>query len=142
MTRPSRHVTMLSVAAVLATRSTCSRRQVGCVLTDKYGRILATGHNGVPMSMPHCTDSPCPGSGLPSGTGLDTCGAVHAETNALMFCPDIMKIETCYVTASPCVACCKSLLNSSCQRIIFLEEYPHPEARELWTKAGRKWLKL
>ncbi len=139
MTRPTRDETMLEIAKTIAQRSTCCRRKVGCVLTDKHGRIISSGHNGVPMGQPHCTEEPCQGAGCASGTGLDLCLAIHAEQNALMFCPDVMKIETCYVTASPCVTCCKMLLNTSCQRIVFCEEYPHQEAKIMWEKAGRMW---
>lgn len=130
---------MLKLAGVIAERSTCNRRRVGCVLTDKHGRVLAIGHNGTPAGMRHCIDHPCPGVTCASGTGLDLCEAIHAETNALIFCSDIMKIDTCYVTASPCISCVKALLNSSCERIVFREKYSHPEAEQLW-HLGRQGL--
>lgn len=142
MTRPSRDATMMRIAQTIAQRSTCVRRQVGCVMTDKHGRVVSMGHNGVAMGQPHCTNHPCPGAKLASGTGLDTCQALHAEQNALLFSPDVMKIHTCYVTASPCTSCVKLLLNTSCTRIVFLERYPHSEAKKLWTKAKRKWHQL
>lgn len=133
MTRPSRHETMLKLANTIAERSTCGRRQVGCVITDENGRVISMGHNGVAKGQVHCTELPCPGANCPSGTGLDLCQAIHAEQNALLFCPDVMKIHACYVTASPCVHCVKMLLNTSCQEIHFLEEYPHSDAKILWT---------
>lgn len=145
--RPSLHQTMLHVAQDLSRRSTCARRQVGCVFVDSHGRVLSTGHNGVSKDQIHCTEVPCPGAQCPSGTGLDKCEAIHAEQNALMFCPDIMKIHACYVTASPCVTCVKMLLNTSCKEIHFLEDYPHPAAKDLWTKtrdgltSNRSWTK-
>ena len=37
---------MLDLARVIAKRSTCARRNVGAVLTDTYGRVLAIAHNG------------------------------------------------------------------------------------------------
>lgn len=137
--RPLRDSTMLKLASVIAERSTCARRKVGCALTDSHGRVLAIGHNGVPKNFPHCTERLCPGAKLPSGSGLDTCQAIHAEINALMFCPDIMKVHSLYVTASPCLGCIKAILNSSCERIVFLEKYPHPQAEELWQQ-GRQGL--
>lgn len=81
----------------------------------------------------------CSGAGLPSGQGLDKCEAIHAEQNALLQCKDVFEIDTCYVTVSPCVTCTKLLLNTACQRIVFLEEYPQKDARLLWEKNGRKW---
>lgn len=57
-----------------------------------------------------------------------------------MQCRDTMLIDTAYVTASPCVTCTKLLLNTSCKRIVFLEEYPHASAKDLWLKSGREWV--
>lgn len=83
----------------------------------------------------------CVGSQAPSGTALDTCGAIHAEQNALLRCRDVREIDAAYVTASPCMHCTKMLLNTGCQRIVFLEEYPAVGAKELWLGAGRAWEK-
>ena len=121
--RPTRHVTMMDIARTIARRSTCARRQVGCVLTDAYGRVLSLGHNGVPRGHTHCTEHPCPGVGIASGGGLETCQAIHAEQNALLFCADITKIRACYVTASPCAHCVKMLLNTECRIVIYDESY-------------------
>ena len=60
----------------------------------------------------------------------------------MLQCKDVYSIHTAYVTASPCVTCTKLLLNTSCQRIVYLDEYPHPAAKELWLGAGREWLRL
>ena len=143
MVRPSIEQTMLRVAAVLALRSTCTRRQVGCVLTDSLGRILSTGYNGVARGQPHCIDKPCPGAMFGSGQRLDLCQAIHAEQNALLQCKDVDKIDTCYVTCSPCVTCTKLLLNTPCQRIVFAEVYEHKESASLWIKDSlhnRQWV--
>jgi len=137
--RPSKDVYFLKMAQLVATRSTCARRSVGCVLVDSIGRVLATGYNGRPRGFQHCNEhSPCAGATLPSGTGLDTCEAIHAETNALLQCSNVDRVETCYVTCSPCVSCVKLLLNTSCRRIVFAERYAHDEvARELWERLNR-----
>ncbi len=161
--RPSRDQWAMDMAALTAKRATCLRRQVGAVLLNERGHVLATGYNGVAAGLPHCneevdtgygsdehfahlahvhTPHACSGAHSPSGTNLDGCQAIHAEQNALLQCRDIYSIHTCYVTASPCVTCTKLLLNTSCQRIVFLEEYPHSEARKLWEAAGRQWEQL
>ena len=161
--RPTRDEWGLQLAQVTASRSTCLRRSVGCVLVDKRGHILATGYNGVAAGAKHCnegnrffktltdvaklnitTEYPhaCPGSQSPSGTNLDGCQAIHAEQNALLQCGKEWEIDTCYTTTAPCMTCVKLLLNTSCQRIVFKEDYPHSEARVLWENAGRIWLQL
>jgi len=84
----------------------------------------------------------CAGAESASGTNLDGCQAIHAEQNALLQCKDMYNIHQCFTTVSPCITCTKLLLNTSCQEIIYLEEYPHSEAKELWESAGRVWIQL
>lgn len=172
--RPSKDQWAISLAQVTAARATCLRRQVGCVLLNARGHVLATGYNGVAAGLPHCSEEvsgtpdgvsvsqiwyeahagirtkpvdiykpihphACPGAHSASGTNLDACQAIHAEQNALLQCRDVYAIHTCYVTASPCITCVKLLLNTSCEKIVFVEEYPHKAAQELWVQAGREW---
>lgn len=156
--RPSKDQWALGLAKLTAQRSTCLRRAVGCVLLNARGHVLATGYNGVAAGQPHCNEElsyqnpawsknwvtshrhACPGATSPSGTNLEGCQAIHAEQNALLQCRDVYAIETCYCTTAPCLTCLKLLLNTSCQRIVFIDDYPHAqEAEALWTKAGRTW---
>lgn len=136
--RPSLDTAMLLVARALGLRATCGKLKVGCVLTDKYGRIIGSGYNGVARGEPHCSEQPCPGFSAPKGS--DLCEAVHAEQNALMQCRDTQAIYTAYVTHAPCMRCTKELLNTSCERIIFTNGYDlEPQAKDLWLRAGRIW---
>jgi dCMP deaminase len=158
--RLTRDAWAMQMAQLTARRGTCLRRQVGCVLLNARGHVLSTGYNGVAAGMPHCnepttpdhpkgwdfvTNPPpkfshaCPGAHAASGTNLDGCHALHAEQNGLLQCRDPWAIDVAYVTASPCMTCTKLLLNTSCQRIVFLEPYPHSEAQVLWETAGRAW---
>jgi len=161
----------IQLALITAQRSTCCRRMVGAVLLNHAGHVLATGYNGVAAGLPHCNElgvrdtgrqffgreqklleldpkdprsypNACSGAFSASGTNLDGCEAIHAEQNALLQCKDVREIHTCYCTASPCVTCTKLLLNTGCARIVFVDEYPHPAARDLWTRAGREWVQL
>lgn len=163
--RPTSTEYFLRMAQLVATRSTCLRRHVGCVLVNQHKHVIATGYNGVAVGVAHCnlqakavidnremggrlparsvvSDYPhaCPGAMAASGTNLDGCHAIHAEQNALLQCRDVHEIVTAYVTASPCVTCTKLLLNTSCQEIVFLEEYPHSAAQDLWEAQGRRWV--
>lgn len=141
--RPSKDEYFLKMAEVVATRSTCVRRSVGCVLVDEQFRVMSTGYNGSPPGMPHCTDHPCDGAHCKSGTGLDLCMSTHAEINALLFCGDVMKIHSIYLTVSPCVQCIKALLTTSAKRLIFREMYASDhtkKALEWWTSQGREYV--
>lgn len=140
--RPTRDMYFLAMAALVATRATCVRRRVGCVLVDIHQHVAATGYNGRPRGLDHCSEgTPCAGAGAPSGTALDACEAVHAEMNALLQCRDVEQLDTCYVTVSPCLTCVKLLLNTSCQRVVAGAPYAHDAAaRELWARGGRLWV--
>lgn len=161
--RPSKDEWGLKLALVTAERATCLRRSVGCVLVNERGHVLATGYNGKAAGLPHCNESfikmvefvnrmgmreawndhqvverpnACPAAHAASGTQLGGCEAIHAEQNALLQCRDPWSIHTCYVTTSPCLTCVKLLLNTSCERVVFVEQYAHDdEARELWRQA-------
>lgn len=114
----------MGVAHMLKQRSTCPRRQVGCVVLNSSYHIIATGYNGVPRRTPHCIDTPCQGAGFKSGEGLDKCQAIHAEANALMQTPDVMKIAMIYCTSKPCIQCLKMIMNTSCSELVYDEDYP------------------
>ena len=132
---------MMIIAQTCALRSTCLRRFVGAVIVDAYRHILSTGYNGVASRVPHCIDHPCPGAFKPSGTGLDSCQAIHAEQNAIAHCRSLSRAYSIYTTTRPCASCTKALLATPVQRIIFLHDYPHDESVLLWESAGRELIK-
>lgn len=151
--RPTKDQYFLIMAQLVSSRATCLRRAVGCVLVNERGHVLSTGYNGRAMGQQHCNDRlvgnetypyACKGSASASGTNLDGCEAVHAEQNALLQCRDPWAIDTCYVTVAPCLTCTKLLMNTSCGRIVFVEEYPQKDAAVLWTSGAnqRKWLQM
>lgn len=124
-------------------RGTCVRAKVGCVLVDERGHILSTGYNGPPSGTPNCTaKNPChPDAICDSAKSFTSCEAVHAEQNALLQCKDIYKIHTCYVTWSPCLTCTKLLMNTTCQRIVFISEYHSSTlSKQLWLESGKEWV--
>lgn len=137
MSRPSLNEVMLDIAASLARRATCTKLAVGCVLTNIHGRIVGTGYNGVPHRFEHCTSKPCKGSTAPAGS--DLCIAVHAEANALLTCAQPFEIHTCYTTHAPCLRCTKTLLNTSCRRIVYSNTGFEAPAKDLWLQSGGTW---
>lgn len=148
--RPDKDNYFMTLAWAASRRSTCVRRAVGCVLVNGLGHIVGTGYNGRPRGFDHCNhigdgtepylQDPqypfaCYGAFDPPGSKPETCDAVHAEQNALLQCYDTLWVRTAYVTVSPCVPCTKILLNSGCQRIVFVRESSDSgRAGELWTR--------
>ena len=122
------------MAELVAERSTCRRRKVGCVLVDSSNHVVATGYNGVPTHFPHCLDEPCEGATAPSGESLEKCLAVHAEQNALLQLRS-NDILTAYLTVTPCITCAKMLANSRITRIVANREYVQSLAVDVLDKA-------
>lgn len=139
--RPSKDAVNMAIAVEVSKRTTCARRAVGAVATDSDGYVLGTGYNGQYAGSKHCNEGhPCSGANSPSGTNIDGCSAIHAEQNLLLHCGDPRKIDTVYVTTSPCLSCLKLLLGTNTKRIVFKEEYPGSVISEkLWTNSGRIW---
>lgn len=93
---------------------------------DNY--IISTGYNGVPKKVPHCTDHACEGADSKSGTNLDSCLALHAETNAIAHCNNINDLHAAYITCSPCMSCAKLISATNCRTVYYGVQYPGIEA--------------
>lgn len=128
MSRISLDAMFMKMTEIMARRSSCLSRHVGCIIIDKSNHVLSSGFNGPPKGVPHCTIC----QRQVAGQNLDKCMAVHAEQNALLQCPDISKIHTVYVSWSPCITCVKLLMNTSAQRIVYRHDYPDKLAKIVW----------
>lgn len=125
----------LQIVPLVATRSTCSRRAVGCIITDIEGHVLSMGYNGVPKDFVHCIDHPCPGASDGSGDNSN-CIAVHAEQNALLQCSNLNRAYYLYVSCTPCFICAKMIANTNIKQIIVLEPYADGRGVDILKKAG------
>ena len=138
MSRQSWDMYFLGLAQHVATRTTCIRRRVGCVMV-RGRRVLATGYNGAPSGAPHCLDIGCARSGLPSGERLDLCRAVHAEANALAQAARFgisLEGATAYVTIRPCAGCMRLLIQAGVERVVFGDGYPDEETINVARASG------
>jgi len=137
MSRPTLDQTYMDIARAFAKRATCSRRQVGAVITGN-GYILSSGYNGSFPGSQHCIDEPCPGATLPSGTGLDLCKSAHAEQNAIARLKEVDTADTLYCTTAPCISCTKLVLCTGIKRIVADQDYVS-SGKDLWLSSGRVW---
>jgi dCMP deaminase len=131
--RPDVDNYFMNIARVVSSRSTCLRRSVGSVIV-RGKQIVSTGYNGAPQGMSHCLDIGCAREGVPSGERSELCRGAHAEQNAINFSARYgISIEgsTVYTTHLPCSWCAKSILNAGIIRVVFFEDYPDPQSKEL-----------
>lgn len=75
----------LNIAKAVSARSSCLKRQYGCVIVNNR-EIIATGYNGSPRDSLNCCDEGvCKRLHEPHNSGnYDGCNSVHAEQNALI----------------------------------------------------------
>lgn len=110
----------MEITEMVASRSTCDRAFVGCVLVNSSNRIVSTGYNGSVSGNPHCDDV---GHTMRDGHCIAT---IHAEMNALLYCAkEGIPVKGCsaYVTHFPCLNCTKALIQSGINKIYFKNNY-------------------
>lgn len=139
MQRPSWDQYFIEITHLVATRSSCLRRQVGAVLV-KQNNILATGYNGVPTGITHCGETGCLREQLnvPSGERHELCRGLHAEQNAIIQAARHgVNIDgaTLYCTTMPCIICTKMIINAGIVKIIYEEGYADELARVMIAEA-------
>ena len=130
----------MEITRLVAKRSTCLRRHVGAIIVrDK--RILATGYNGAPRGLPHCSETGClrEKMGVPPGQKQELCRGLHAEQNAIIQAAlSGVSIENSqlYSVTRPCVVCAKMIINAGIKRVVFEEGYPDSLAEQMLDEAG------
>lgn len=138
--RPSWDQYFMEITKLVATRSTCLRRNVGAIIV-KDKKILSTGYNGGPKNLVHCLDMGCMRQKLniPSGERHELCRGIHAEQNAIIQASTSgVNIDggEIYCTHHPCSLCVKMLINAGILTVYYLEGYSDDLAKELAKEAG------
>lgn len=127
-TRPNKDDYYLGIAAAVAKRSTCLRRQYGAVIV-KNDEIVSTGYNGAPRGVENCCDvGVCGREGHAHNDGdYRSCQSVHAEMNAIISASRQEMIgSTLYlygtengipVHSEPCPICKRLIQNAGIERV-------------------------
>lgn len=131
--RPDWDTYFLTLARAVALRAACNRAQHGAVIVSQTQRVVATGYNGAPAGMTHCSDGGCPRGQLsyadlsPRAGGYKDwgsrafCIAVHAEASATHDAGPRAYGGTIYVTGLPCDECYRLLQSAGIRRAVFLD---------------------
>lgn len=129
MSRPSFEDIYTQMATLISKRSTCSRLQVGCVITSTDHRyVYSLGYNGGASGLKNECASLEPGQ----------CGHIHGELNAIINCTISRTTpKNVYVTHLPCVMCAKALINlGGVVRVLYREDYRIKDSVELLNAVG------
>nr|WP_199221026.1 deaminase [Coraliomargarita sinensis] len=130
--RPSWDVYFMATAMLMATRSSCERLHVGCVIVsggEHKNRIIAAGYNGFLPGSPHV-------SRVRDGHEQAT---VHAEQNAVSDAARrgvSLEGGTVYITHFPCINCAKILAAAGIHCIKYHRDYRNDDlVKEILTES-------
>lgn len=127
VTRPPLYEVYMRMAEELSKRSTCLRLQVGTVITDpQLENVVAIGYNGNARGFPNTCDS----------NEAGRCGCIHSEQNAMVKAPGPLRDKVAFVTASPCVACAKLMIQANVAFLFYREAYRDPAGLEVLRAGG------
>jgi len=126
----------MTITRQVAERSTCLRAKVGAIIVRERS-ILATGYNGSPAGLPHCTEVGCLiyESRTPDGELEQNCyRTIHAEMNAITQAAkngSAINDADIYVTHTPCIHCMKVLINTGVRTVYYDRPYKLQTIQEL-----------
>jgi len=138
--RPPYDDYFMGVAYAIRERANCLGYKVGAILV-LHDRVISTGYNGTPESMPNCDEGGCArcakrvrsGAKKPkykSGTGYDVCICVHAEQNALLAAARFgiaVAGGVIYTTIQPCFGCLKEMVQARIAGVRYRHPWSHPD---------------
>lgn len=123
----------MATAMLMATRSSCERLHVGCVIVsggEHKNRIIAAGYNGFLPGAPHV-------SRVRDGHEQAT---VHAEQNAVSDAARrgiSLQGSTVYITHFPCINCAKIMAAAGIRTIKYHRDYRNDDlVKELLAGSG------
>ncbi|MEM4397147.1 MAG: dCMP deaminase family protein [Candidatus Woesearchaeota archaeon] len=135
----------IKIAKLIASRSSCSSRHVGCVIV-KDKMIISTGYNGTPRGIKNCDEGGCQRCEdrkknlISSGERLEECICVHAEENAILqaaYHGISLKDATLYTSLCPCRKCAQHIINAGIKKVFYSESYVLDDiAKKLFEEAG------
>ena len=131
--RPSWDAYFMATALLMATRSSCERLHVGCVVVsggEQKNRIISAGYNGFLPGAPHT-------SRVRDGHEQAT---VHAEQNAISDAARrgvSLAGSTIYITHFPCINCAKILAAAGIRSIRYHRDYRNDDlVKDLLLESG------
>lgn len=137
--RPSWDEYFMATALLMASRSSCERLNVGCVIVsggEQKNRIVAAGYNGFLPGAPHT-------SRVRDGHEQAT---VHAEQNAISDAARrgvSLEGATIYITHFPCINCAKIVAAAGISCIKYHRDYRNDDlVKDLLGGAGVKLVQL
>ena len=128
----------MQMAEVWAQRSYATRAKVGALIV-KDRQIISDGYNGMPTGFPNEEVETMLPDGFMAGSLVTNPLVLHAESNAILKCAKNGGVSsdggTLYATMSPCVECCKLIIQAGIKRVVYRTAYRDPSSLEILKRA-------
>ncbi|MBI2644055.1 MAG: dCMP deaminase family protein [Candidatus Wildermuthbacteria bacterium] len=128
--RPSWDEYFMMMSKLVAVMATCPKRRVGSVIV-KNKRIIATGFNGAPPKLPHCTEVGCL---VFKEEGTSCQRVLHSEHNAILQNSGAMEGATLYTSFLPCLHCMKAVISARIAEVVYEKDYPKKKGKYIESK--------
>jgi len=109
----------MSLALLISSRSPSMKLKVGAIIV-KDNRVISSGYNGYPSGCQH----------ISIHRDNHEINTIHAEQNAISDAARrgvAVQNSTIYITHYPCINCCKYIISSGINNIIYLDDYKNDE---------------
>lgn len=109
----------MSLALLISSRSPSMKLKVGAVIV-KDNRVISSGYNGYPSGCKH----------ISIHRDNHEINTIHAEQNAISDAARrgvAVQNSTIYITHYPCINCCKYIISSGINNIVYLDDYKNDE---------------
>lgn len=125
----------VKIAEDVSTMSYATRSKVGAIIV-KDGNIISMGWNGMPSGFPNDEVE----STLADGSIETNPLVLHAESNAILKCAKSGGVtsegSTLYVTMTPCLQCCKLIIQAGIKKVFYREAYRDMSSLAVLERAG------
>jgi len=124
----------LDMCKRVATRGTCPRLRVGCVIVKNDGNKFTASGNGSPHGTDSCDEVGC------DLENSHCVRALHAEARALISSRFPLGGAVLYCTDFPCYACAKLIVEAGIVQVCVENDYKYgKKSKELFSQVGIAW---
>jgi dCMP deaminase len=130
----------MDVAISLASLSHAKRAKVAALIVSDDKNILSFGYNGTPSGFDNTAEDL-----LEDGSLITKPETLHSESNAIAKIAKSTNSSdgaTMYVTLSPCLECCKLIIQCGIKKVIYLDEYRKIDGLDLLRQCNIEVVKL
>ena len=137
----------MRMAEVWAQRSYATRSKVGALMI-KDRQIISDGYNGMPTGFPNSEVESLNNDAASEfyGTTETNPLVLHAESNAILKCAKSGGVSsegsTLYVTMSPCLQCCKLIIQAGIKKVYYRNAYRDISSLPVLAQAGIEVVQL